>query len=133
MLRTYYLLPLGAFLIALLPLANAGQNVQMTYFLNASFTCQNGVTTQGYSVYVVGSHPEVGKWDPANAVLLSPSNYPTWTGQVHFSGVQLDEKVEWKCIIRNEKNPQDVQKWQAGPNNEVILTFSPQAQATATF
>jgi len=135
MSRTNCLLALGAFLLTLLPLANAGQNVQMTYFLSASFTCLNGNTTPGYSAYVVGSHREIGEWKTENAVLLTTTraDYPKWTGQVRFSGVQLDEKVQWKCIIRNEAPPYDIKEWQPDPNSEVILKFSPQAQATASF
>ncbi|MFJ4136168.1 carbohydrate-binding module family 20 domain-containing protein [Pseudomonas cyclaminis] len=135
MFRTYCLLPLGAFVLTLLPFANAGQNVQITYFLSASFTCLNGNTKPGYSVYVVGSHRDIGEWKTEKAVLLTttPTDYPKWTGQVRFSGVQLDEKVEWKCIIRNENSPYDVKEWQPDPNSEVILKFSPQAQASASF
>jgi hypothetical protein len=133
MLRTYISALSYVFLFAALPMANAGQNIQMSYYLHADFTCKNGITTPGYSVYVVGSLPEIGKWDPAKAVLLSPSNYPTWTGSAGFANVKLNEKVEWKCIIRNEKNASDVQKWQPDPNNEAVLIFSPTVQTTGTF
>ncbi|OAJ45820.1 carbohydrate-binding module family 20 domain-containing protein [Pseudomonas marginalis] len=132
MRHTNISVPLYAVLLALLPLANAGQNVQISYFLHADFTCKNGITKPGYSVYVVGSLPEIGNWAPAKAVLLTPSNYPTWTGLVGFSNVKLNEKVEWKCIIRNENNASDVQKWQPDPNNEAILIFSPTVQTTGT-
>ncbi|MFL1386484.1 carbohydrate-binding module family 20 domain-containing protein [Pseudomonas tritici] len=133
MLRTYISVLLHAFLLAALLPANAGQNAQISYYLHADFTCKNGITTPGYSVYVVGSLPEIGKWDPAKAVLLTPSNYPTWTGSAGFANVKLNEKVEWKCIIRNEQNASDVQKWQLDPNNEAILIFSPTVQTTGTF
>ncbi|WP_329606147.1 carbohydrate-binding module family 20 domain-containing protein [Pseudomonas lurida] len=127
MSRTNCLLALGAFLLTLLPLANAGQNAQMTYFLSASFTCLNGNTTPGYSVYVVGSHREIGEWKTENAVLLTTTraDYPKWTGQVRFSGVQLDEKVQWKCIIRNEAPPIRCQGMAARPKQRGDIEILP--------
>lgn len=133
MFRTHKLLPLYLFLLALAPLSDAGQDIKIKYFLQANFTCKNGITTPGYSVYVVGSRPEIGEWVPAKAFLLSPANYPTWTGEVSFANVELNQEVKWKCIIRNENNPLDVQKWQPDPDNETTLFFSPSAQTTGTF
>ncbi|MGB3122758.1 MAG: carbohydrate-binding module family 20 domain-containing protein [Pseudomonas sp.] len=133
MRRIAYFLPLSALLLALLQTANGGQNVQATYFLNVTFQCDNGITTPGYSVYVVGDKPEIGSWDPANAVLLKPSAYPKWTGRVKFSNVKLGDQVKWKCVIRNENTPYDVQKWQPGADNQVTLAWSPEPQSIGTF
>src|SRR5690606_2643573 len=88
-----------------------------------NFQCDNGITAQGYSVYVVGNHPKLGDWDPAKAVKLSPVAYPTWTGRVEFPSADDGKEVEWKCIVRNETIPTDVQKWQGNPNNIVKLAF----------
>jgi len=54
------------------------------------FACENGTTHQGQSVFVVGSIPELGGWDPTRALKLEPNVYyqyiadgrrgtPTWT------------------------------------------------------
>jgi len=80
------------------------------------FTCYNGNTYVGQSVYVVGSTPELGNWDPAQAVRLEPSDYPTWTGSVPLAANRV---VEWKCIKRDEANPGTGLDWQPGANNTV--------------
>lgn len=50
--------------------------------VSKTFSCANGTTTSGQSVYVVGSAPQLGAWSVANAVKLSPTAYPTWTGTI---------------------------------------------------
>ncbi|QAU25282.1 DUF1921 domain-containing protein [Dyella sp. M7H15-1] len=87
--------------------------------VNVTFRCDNGKTQTGDSVYVVGSSPELGNWDPAKAVRLTDvSTYPTWKGSIALPGQQ---GVEWKCIIRNEADASQVKSWQPGSDNEVIV------------
>tara|TARA_B100000745_G_scaffold135650_1_gene88659 strand:+ start:5347 stop:7317 length:1971 start_codon:yes stop_codon:yes gene_type:complete len=81
--------------------------------VNVTFTCTNGHTYWGQSVYAVGNIDELGNWDPASAVKLSAENYPTWTGVIQ---IPANTPVEWKCIKREENNPAQVQ-WQNGDNN----------------
>lgn len=133
MLRIRYLLPLSALLLAILSAANAGQNVQIEYFLNVSFTCHNGNTKPGYSVFISGSRPELGNWDPSKAVLLKNPGHPTWSGRVQFKNVKPGDTLEWKCIIRNEKDPLEKPQWQPDPDNQVTFAFSPEPQAVGTF
>lgn len=83
-----------------------------------AFTCGNGHTQWGQSVYAVGSHPLLGSWDPANAVKLDPANYPTWNGQINLP---QGEAVEWKCLKRSESDPGQMIEWQAGGNNSVLV------------
>jgi hypothetical protein len=75
------------------------------------FICDNGVTVWGQSVYVVGSIPALGNWDPTHAVKLDPTNYPRWTGSV--SNLPANTAVQWKCI----KQGAGAVVWQADPNN----------------
>ncbi|MHC8343748.1 carbohydrate-binding module family 20 domain-containing protein [Pseudomonas sp. RT6P73] len=127
-----YLLPLGVSLLAMLPMFGDAAGAQWTYLrLEVSFQCDKGDTTPGYSVYVVGNRPELGNWNLANAVKLDPTPYPTWTGKVLFPGADDGKDVEWKCIVRNETVPTDVQKWQGNPNNIVKLAFT--AKSVGTF
>jgi alpha-glucosidase len=80
-----------------------------------NFECRNGNTVFGTSVYVVGNIPELGNWDPAQAVKLDPNGpYPTWTGKI----CQLPDQtaVEWKCIKRPETASSPVE-WEPGANN----------------
>lgn len=82
-----------------------------------SFTCNNGNTYWGQSVYAVGDVPELGNWDPAQGVLLDATNYPTWSGAV--SDLPENTGIEWKCVKREESNPSAGVEWQSGSNNQV--------------
>ncbi|WP_341827258.1 glycoside hydrolase family 31 protein [Trueperella pyogenes] len=84
--------------------------------VSAILTCTNGTTEYGQSVYVVGSVPQLGSWDPASAVKLDPTSYPTWSGVV--SALPPNSEIKWKCIKRQENNyPSTVDAWQPGADN----------------
>lgn len=76
----------------------------------------------GQNVFLVGSTPAVGAWNPANAVALDPSNYPVWTRTV---SLPLNQAVEYKLI---KKNPDGTVTWETGANR----TLTPAAGATVT-
>ncbi|WP_409316750.1 carbohydrate-binding module family 20 domain-containing protein [Pseudomonas sp. KCJK9016] len=133
MFRILHPVPQGILLLGMLTLFSSAQSVTLTYILNVDFQCDNGVTTQGYSVYVVGAPPELGNWDPAKAVKLDPSSYPSWTGTIQFKGSNPGDDVAWKCIVRNETNPGDVQMWQPGSDNHVALAFKPVPKSVGRF
>jgi glucoamylase len=42
----------------------------------------NATTTPGQNIYVVGGRPELGGWNPDNAVPMSAATYPVWTATV---------------------------------------------------
>lgn len=84
--------------------------------VSVSFTCNNGTTVPGQSVYVVGNIAGLGSWSPAAAVKLNPTGYPTWTGSVQLPA---STAVQWKCLKRNETNPGAGIVWQSGNNNSV--------------
>ena len=52
----------------------------------------------GYEWFVVGSHPDVGAWDPAKAIKLVWSNGNVWWGNV---GVQAGAALEYKFVKRS--------------------------------
>lgn len=84
--------------------------------VSATFTCTNGTTVSGQSVYAVGSTPQLGEWSVASAVKLSPTSYPTWSGTV--TGLPPNTPVEWKCIKRQEAGwPNTADQWQPGANS----------------
>jgi alpha-glucosidase len=88
-----------------------------------NFTCANGTTTSGQSIYVVGNAPQLGGWSPANAVKLNPTAYPTWTGTI--SNLPPNTTIEWKCIKRQEANyPNTADQWQPGANTVFIVPGS---------
>ncbi len=86
--------------------------------VDVSFSCNNGTTYMGQSVYAVGNIPELGNWSPANAALLGTNangvSYPTWRQTIT---VHAATAVEWKCLKREENNPNAGVQWQSGSNN----------------
>ena len=85
---------------------------------NVSFTCANGTTYFGQSVYVVGNVAELGNWSIQNAATqkLDPNAYPTWDGTV---SVPANTSIEWKCVKANESNTAVIEQWESGGNNTV--------------
>ncbi|MDX3001762.1 glycoside hydrolase family 31 protein [Kribbella solani] len=83
--------------------------------VSKTFSCANGTTTSGQSVYVVGSAPQLGAWSVASAVKLAPTSYPTWTGTI--TNLPPSTTIEWKCIKRQEANyPATADQWGPDPN-----------------
>jgi alpha-glucosidase len=84
--------------------------------VSAKLICENGHTTSGTSVYVLGNIAELGSWKSDNAVKLEPNGpYPTWTGVI--KNLPGNTKVEWKCIKRLEGGDLRVIQWESGDNN----------------
>nr|WP_275527284.1 TIM-barrel domain-containing protein [Herbidospora mongoliensis] len=80
-----------------------------------TFSCANGTTTAGQSVYAVGNVPQLGAWSVASAVKLSPTSYPTWTATI--SKLPPGASVEWKCVKRQEADfPNTADAWEPGGN-----------------
>lgn len=91
--------------------------------VDVHFNCNSGTTFSGQNVYVVGSIPELGSWDPAGAIQSFPGNYPTWDGAIE--DLPSDTFFEWKCI----KKFGGQVEWQGGANN----TFTTPLTGTTTF
>lgn len=82
--------------------------------VDVQFTCNQGTTYFGQSVYVVGNNSQLGNWNLANARKLDPENYPTWSSVINLPA---NTDVEWKCVKRDENNPSNGVQWQGGSNN----------------
>ncbi len=82
--------------------------------VDVQVSCANGFTRFGQAVYAIGDQASIGSWNPANAVKLSATNYPTWTGTIT---VPANTTVNWKCLKRSESNPAQGLQWQSGANN----------------
>ncbi|AJQ93792.1 family 14 glycosylhydrolase [Gynuella sunshinyii] len=83
---------------------------------NVAFSCANGYTYWGQSVYVVGNLAELGNWNPASAVVMSASAYPTWNATIT---VPANTTIEWKCLKREESNPSAGIEWESGANHVI--------------
>jgi alpha-glucosidase len=113
---------------------------------SVNFVCDRGFTKPGESVYVVGSIPELGNWDPARAVKLSPNIYyqyiwgppanhngpgrlaPVWTRVV--SGLSPNKTFEWKCIRKRDNGTGNIE-YEPGPNN--VFTNSQSGYSGSAF
>lgn len=67
-------------------------------------------THWGQNVFVVGSIPALGDWNPAGAVPLSPAAYPIWRATAHLPP---GTAFEYKYV---KKNPDGTVTWESGPN-----------------
>lgn len=97
--------------------------------VTVNFTCNNGTTYMGQSVYVTGSVAQLGNWVVASSIKLNPTSYPTWTGSIK---VPANSNIQWKCVKHEEANAANGVVWQGGSNN-VLTTGSTSTSATASF
>lgn len=69
-------------------------------------------TFWGQNVYVVGNVAELGSWNTSNAVLLSPDNYPIWSGTVNLPA---ETSIEFKYVKIDGGNV----VWESGSNRQL--------------
>jgi alpha-amylase len=74
---------------------------------------EDATTTYGTNVFVVGSIPELGNWDPAKALALSADRYPTWSTTVKLLA---GTRTEYKYL---KKDPSGNVTWESTPNRSV--------------
>ncbi|CDO69062.1 Glycoside Hydrolase Family 13 / Carbohydrate-Binding Module Family 20 protein [Trametes cinnabarina] len=73
---------------------------------------ETATTTFGENIFVVGSIPQLGNWNPASAIALSAASYPMWTVSI---SIPADTTFEYK-FIRKETDGSVV--WESDPNRE---------------
>uniref|UniRef100_A0AAU2UWG0 Alpha-amylase n=1 Tax=Streptomyces sp. NBC_00003 TaxID=2903608 RepID=A0AAU2UWG0_9ACTN len=71
---------------------------------------ENKTTVWGQNVYVVGSIPALGNWDPAAAVPLSSASYPVWSATV---STPANTRFEYKYIVKDGSGNVT---WESGGN-----------------
>ncbi len=98
--------------------------------VDVNFSCFNGDTQIGQSVYVVGNHSKIGNWNPSGAKKLDPPSWPTWTGTVKFP---TNINVNWKCIIKWEDSSDNVVHWEPGNDNEFTTPSSGSISVIGSF
>ncbi|GAB7047689.1 carbohydrate-binding module family 20 domain-containing protein [Catenuloplanes indicus] len=85
------------------PTPNPTGNVAVTF--NATVT-----TTWGTNVFVAGSVPALGSWNPAAAMPLSSAGYPVWSGSV---SLPPNTAIEYKYL---KKDANGSVTWESGGN-----------------
>jgi alpha-amylase len=71
---------------------------------------ENATTFFGQNVFLVGSIPALGNWNPANAIPLSSATYPVWSAGV---SLPANTSFQYKYI---KKNPDGSITWESDPN-----------------
>ncbi|WP_432667547.1 family 14 glycosylhydrolase [Wukongibacter baidiensis] len=66
---------------------------------SVTFRVHSANTSLGEELYVVGSKPELGNWDPNKAVKMYNYDYPSWTARV--KGLNQGETIEFKFIKKS--------------------------------
>ena len=80
--------------------------------INVAVTAE---TVMGQNIRIVGNQPELGSWNPANAVQLSAKNYPSWTGTVDLpAGTQFEYKY-----VKYDQSGNTV--WESGSNRTATV------------
>ncbi|MGF1427399.1 carbohydrate-binding module family 20 domain-containing protein [Kitasatospora sp. LaBMicrA B282] len=59
---------------------------------------ENKTTSWGQNVYLVGSIPQLGNWNPSAAVPLSSGGYPVWSGTL---SLPANTAFQYKYIIKD--------------------------------
>jgi alpha-amylase len=84
-------------------------------------------TTWGQNVFVVGSLPALGSWDPARAVPLSSAAYPAWRGTV---ALPPSTGYQYKYV---KKTADGTVTWESDPNRAATTPATGTATRTDTW
>ena len=121
--RTTFVLAAILALGAALPSARA----KSPYRVPVHFAYTNDAGN-GYSWFVVGSHPDVGEWDPLRALPLAWHEGNVWSADV---GIQAGTELQYKFVKRptNAYDYPDGNKteWMPGDNLSVSVPAEPDA------
>ena len=88
---------------------------KMSETSSAAFNCYNGKTALGESIYISGSLPELGEWDPKRAVRIDRVPFH-WTWHGLIGGLPKDRNFKWKCVKLREWDMAEL-KWDEGPDH----------------
>ncbi|MEY9949317.1 carbohydrate-binding module family 20 domain-containing protein [Kitasatospora sp. GAS1066B] len=72
---------------------------------------ENKTTVFGQNVYLVGSIPALGNWDPNAAIPLSSANYPVWGGTV---SLPANTAFQYKYLFKDASGNVT---WESGSNH----------------
>lgn len=98
---------------------------------SVQFVCSNGRTEPGEAIYVLGNVAELGEWDPAKAIRLTPVRYPKWfRWSVVVPDLPPSTELEWKFIKRKESGGPPI-AWDVDGQNHRFKTQSSGLSGTA--
>ena len=97
--------------------------------VTVTFTEVGYVTSYGQNIYIVGSVPELGSWNTAQAVKLSWVNSNTWRGPVYFT-TSKGQTIQYKYIVKNSDGSII---WEGGSNHTYTVPTSGSGSKTDTW
>ncbi|WP_440711498.1 glycoside hydrolase family 15 protein [Herbiconiux sp. YIM B11900] len=104
---------------------SAGRNVETPALVSARYAgaidttfTERASTVWGENVFVVGSIPALGNWDPAKAIRLSSAGYPDWSVRV---SLPAGTAIEYKFI---KVDGAGKVVWESGSNRQNTLPTS---------
>ncbi len=87
--------------------------------VTVNFTVNGYVTQWGQNMYVVGNVPELGNWNPTNAVPLTWVDSDTWSGPATFT-TSAGQSIQFKFIVRQGGTT----IWEGGSNRTYTVPSS---------
>jgi len=102
------------------PIRKSAEQVSVLFYVTA-------VTTPGEDIYVAGSVPQLGNWDPSNAIRLDPTNYPVWAATAY-----LPPNTPFKYKFFRKKFDGHIE-WEKDPNREDSTSASDMIWIRATW
>jgi len=80
---------------------------------------ETATTTLGENIFVVGSVPQLGNWDPSDAIPLDAVHYPVWGATVYLPP---NKSFQYKFIRKTSNG--NVVAWESDPNREYTTPAS---------
>lgn len=120
----------GAFSATIIPRSaiaiHTGSLGQGSKIVTVNFA-EDATTTWGENVFVVGSLPQLGNWNPASAIPLSAASYPVWTASVDLPA---NTAFQFK-FIRKETDGSVI--WESDPNRQFTTPVTGSKTITTTW
>jgi hypothetical protein len=92
-----------------------------------TFKVENATTPWGTNVFVVGDAPELGGWDAAHAIPLTPTAYPTWSATVK---IPKGKSIALKFI---KKDGAGNVTWEGGANRTWVVPSTATSDFSGTW
>jgi predicted alpha/beta superfamily hydrolase len=119
-MKSFFLLLFGLITAAACPAASPDRDI-------VSFSIVSNVGL-GNNIHVVGNHPDLGAWNPVNAIKLRWTTGNVWTGQVAVQkGTALEYKFMSRSFASNVFCDGNNAGWEGGANRTAAVPAAPPA------
>ena len=88
-------------------------------YFNLSFTVLKEVP-YGKAVYLCGSYPNIGSWNPYGALKLKWTEKHFWHAKIPYRGVRNEVTFQYKYFISDDILLSNSEiEWEQGPNRSI--------------